>query len=203
MTEMSELPVTTEGRTLSRHRFLNDYYQFYVRDSGRLGVGSDHMAEIGFAPERPTDGLVMPLPRQVLVHSGDEMGPVNVDVAWSLEEPEGVYEIEGFASACDIDLASGTLLLADGYGRVVARHSYGSATRLRVLVSAKGREVQPWQNPVRGMDPNLGEIFTVVTWPISSPEPWWCNERYDKSARDTLTYMVQGVATSEPPPRLT
>jgi hypothetical protein len=185
-----------------RKSFRNDYYAFSIRAVNPAAEINEYADEGvgGYPPEDvATDGLIYWTQRRVVVRTGKEMGPVEVDLEWAQESPGDIYNTAGLASACDLALPSGLVLLANGYGQEVDRFRYPAGSRIRVFVSVIGRDIEPSQGRLIGNDPNTGELFAVTTWPIHTPQPWWCNERYDATSVGTLSYEQKAMTTRDVP----
>jgi len=168
---------------LMRYTFRYDHFRYFVRavEAAPFDPKWDTEGVTSSFVFPPHDGVIGRRPPGCIeIMPGHEAGPLDVDVAWLDQEPVGVYDTDGVASACDILTPSGHVVLADHLNHVVAEHNFGDVSRCRVFVEVYERAWQvPWGTKSE-------EHHTILVWPTSNEQPWWRSAARDERA---LTFL--------------
>ena len=102
----------------------------------------------GFGSPLRFDGLISRSKHNLRIHTGPhDMGDTAVDLWWADSQPEGVYDQEGFVSACDVGIPDGRLALIGYYHDLAEEHEWPGADRCRVVVAARGRDEYVYPGP--------------------------------------------------------
>lgn len=176
---------------LRRYTFWYDHFRYFVMSSPPHSRDPDWTSEDvpGEFVFPPQDGVIgWRPPGCVEIMPGHEAGELDVDLGWLPDEPTGVYDTLGVASACDIATPNGRVVLADTSGQLIAAHHFADVVRCRVFVEVFGRSWQvPWGTKSE-------EHHTVLVWPSETPRPWWRSTNRDEVAKHFLDeYRRAGI----------
>jgi hypothetical protein len=181
------------GVEFTRYTFWKDHFRYFVRAEVAMPLEPewDTDGASGAFVFAPLDGVIRwRLPYSIEVIPGKEAGEVDVDVAWLDREPEGIYDTEGVASACDIEAPIGRVAIADNWNTEVIGHDFGAARRCRVFVEVYERDLSmfaPWGAKTE-------EHHTIIAWPTNTAQPHWTSARRDATAMIVLdSYRRSGI----------
>jgi hypothetical protein len=157
---------------LTRYTFWKDHFRYFVRADGAtapLDPSWDTDGASGAFVHLPQDGVIRwRLPHSIEVIPGKEAGEIDVDVAWLDGEPDGIYETQAVASACDLETPTGRVTIADHSNTEVISHDFGAARRCRVFVAVH----DVWRGErARWASLGLGRT-TKTTGSSTDPSEW-------------------------------
>lgn len=167
---------------LMRYTFWKDHFCYFVRADGAtapLDPSWDTDGASGAFVHPPHDGVIRwRLPYSIEVIPGKEAGEIDVDVAWLAGEPDGIYETQAVASACDLETPTGRVAIADHSNAEVISHDFGAARRCRIFVAVHDRDRSssaPW-------GAKTDERHTIIVWPTTIPQQRWTSAARDATA---------------------
>lgn len=172
------------------HTIVNvDFYQYYV-----YGVGGDFDES---SVDMANDGILAPGASGIRVCSGAHMGQAELTVRvtdTSISLPS--EDTEAVASACNLDLPSGTLVINSFGGPIVFEHVFGRPLTCGFLVEVHDRDLahahryQP--------DPAPLERHLVTISSHSFPDGRWGSTRLDNVGKSLETFTDHVARASGP-----
>jgi hypothetical protein len=183
--------VAREARHLfeTRTTVSVDYYQYYA-----YGVGGDFNES---SVDMVHDGILAPGGTGVRIATGAHMGRAELTVLVGdspIELPIGDHEV--IASACNLDLPRGKIIINSFAGPTVFDHDFGRPLTCGLLVEVRDRDAAYDHRYSPGPAPVEHHIITIS--PFRLPGGRWRSARIDKIGQ-SLAHSTEHVESGHPP----